>query len=117
MPALGVKRCLTIPPGREIWSRSGWLSSRRRRVGFVASSRQACKTVADLVSLGDLQCLARPECLLPDLACLLVAAKPTQRIARIPQHLGLVVAVVDLPEPGEGLLVVVERLRVASHRS
>src|SRR6266545_5268147 len=96
--------------GRGVWSYVAF----RFAVGCSGLGWQGGKPGADLVSLGNLQRLTEPEGFLPGLACLLVAAKRTQRIAKIPQRLRLAAAVAELSVQGQGLLLVVERLRVAS---
>src|SRR6266498_2533475 len=96
--------------GRGVWSYVAF----RFAVGCSGLGWKGGKPGADLVSLGNLQRLTEPEGFLPGLACLLVAAKRTQRIAKIPQRLRLAAAVAELSVQGQGLLLVVERLRVAS---
>jgi hypothetical protein len=42
-----------------------------------------------------------------------VAAEPEERITKVLQRLGLAPAVAELPKEAEGLMMVVDRLRVA----
>src|SRR5512132_62038 len=68
------------------------------------TSGEGGEPAADLVCLGDLQRLTELKGLLPDLACLPVAASPMQRITKTPQRLGLAPAVAELPVDGESQL-------------
>ena len=82
-----------------------------RRLGRLSS--EVGEPVSDLIRLRDLQCLADRQGLSPARFCLRVAAGRPQRIAKIPQRLGLPVAVAQLPADGEAALLAGDRLLVA----
>src|SRR5256885_2650220 len=95
--------------------RNPWASDiRGEKLQSVGNLRwQSDEPVSDLIRLRDLQCLADRQGLSPARFCLRVAAGRPQRIAKIPQRLGLPVAVPQLPEDGAAALVAGYRLLVA----
>src|SRR5437870_12046214 len=90
-----------------------WKRDSRRRLPTARRVGQGGEPVSDLIRLGDLQCLADRQGLSPARFCLRVAAGRPQRIAKIPQRLGLPVAVAQLPADSEAVLLADDRLLVA----
>src|SRR5437588_153808 len=81
-----------------------WKRDSRRRLPTAQRVGQGGEPFSDLIRLRDLQCLADRQSLSPARFCLRVATGRPQRIAKIPQHLDLPVAVAQLPEDGEAVL-------------
>src|ERR1700730_10475404 len=92
--------------------RNPWASDIRELQSVGNLGWQDGEAVSDLIRLRDLQCLADRQGLSPARLCLRVAAGRPQRIAKIPQRLGLPVAVAQLPEDGEAVLQEGDRLLV-----
>src|ERR1700730_11494020 len=92
--------------------RNPWASDIRELQSVGNLGWQDGEAVSDLIRLRDLQCLADRQGLSPARLCLRVAAGRPQRIAKIPQRLGLPVAFAHLPADAEAVLLAGDRLRM-----
>jgi len=75
----------------------------------LASLGQDSESSAYLVRLRDLQRFAEPQGPLPGHPRLLIAANRAQGIAKVPERLGLAMAVAQFPEDGEAFMQAGER--------
>src|SRR6266851_2436389 len=103
----------SLTPSELTAPMADWKRDSRRRLPTARRVGQGGEPVSDLIRLGDLQCLADRQGLSPARFCLRVAAGRPQRIAKIPQRLGLPVAVPQLPKDGEAVLLAGDRPLVA----
>jgi hypothetical protein len=83
----------------------------RRQLGNLGW--QGGEAVSDLVCLRDLQRLADRQGLLPGCPCRQVAPNRSQGVAKIPERLGLAMAVAQLPEESEAVLMANDGLRIS----